>query len=366
MIRLSKVVLDDKDIQPVVKVLQSGQLAQGKKVQELESKFAKFCGVKYAVAVNSGTAAIHCALYACGLKQDNEVITTPFTFVASANPILMVGAKPVFIDIDEKTLNLDASKIETAITKKTKAIIAVNLYGQPADYSAINKIAKKYKLIVVEDAAQSINAKYQDKKSGNLAQIGCFSLYATKNIMCGEGGMITTNNKTYYENARRFRHHGQKPEKKYEYFDLGYNYRMTDFAASLALAQLNRVESITNKRQQIAKLYDNAFKKIKELVIPFVSTDRTHVYHQYVLRIRRGEKISRDALRKLLKKKGIETNVHYPKPLYEFPHLASSSLSRFFFPVTQKVVNEVLSIPVHPHLTKDKVKYIIDTIQEIF
>src|SRR3989344_3430323 len=366
MIPLSKVKLQKAEINAVIKVLKSGQLAQGKKVEELESKFANFCGTKYAVAVNSGTAALHCALYACGLMQGDEVITTPFTFVASANPILMVGAKPVFIDVDEKSLNLDPSKIESAITKKTKAIIAVNLYGQPADYSAINKIAKKYKLIVVEDAAQSVNAKYKNKKSGNLGDIGCFSFYTTKNIMCGEGGMITTNNKLYFEKARRFRHHGQDPDKRYEYFDLGYNYRMTDIAASLALVQLKRVESITEKRQQIAKLYDNAFKKIKELVIPFVSPDRTHVYHQYVLRIRRGQKISRDSLRKLLKKKGIETNIHYPKPLYQFPHLFSTKIPKTFFRVTQKVIKEVLSIPVHPHLTNEEVKYISNTIQEIF
>lgn len=365
MIPLSKIILDKDEINSVVKVLKTGRLAQAEKVLELEKKFAKFCGTKYAVAVNSGTAALHCGLYACGIKKGDEVITTPFTFVATANPILMVGAKPVFVDIDEKTYNINPDKIESALTKKTKAIIAVNLYGQPADYQKINQIAKKYSIFVIEDAAQSVNARYNNKLSGNLAHIGCFSLYATKNIMSGEGGIITTNNKTYWEKARIFRHHGQKPEKKYQYLDLGYNYRMTDIAAALALSQLKKVDRITKIRQNIAELYNKEFGKIKELITPEAAENCTHVYHQYVLRIRDKSKISRNQFKKLLAKKGIETKIHYPKPLYEFPHLVSDKLLKSAFPITQKIVNEVLSIPVHPHLTERETKYIIDTVQGI-
>ena len=366
MIPLSKIVLDDDAIEAVVAVLKSGKLTQGKKVAELEKKIAKLCGVKYAVAVNSGTAAIHCILYALGIEKGDEVITTPLSFVATANPILMVGAKPVFVDIDEKNYNIDPDKIESAITKKTKAIIAVNLYGQPANYEQIIKIAKKHKLFVIEDAAQSINAKYKNKTSGNLADIGCFSLYATKNIISGEGGLITTNNKTYYEKAVRFRQHGENPGKRYDYIDLGYNYRMTDILASIAIVQLKKVHSYTKTRQKIAKLYSSAFKMIKELVVPSVNQDRTHVYHQYVLRIKKNAMLTRDAMRKFLAKKGVETNVHYPKPLYEFPHLTSYKLSNSSFPITKKVVNEILSIPVHPHLTIREIEYIIDTITSCF
>lgn len=366
MIPLSKVKLDKDDIYSVISVLKSGQLAQGKKVKELEKKFAKLCGVKYAVAVNSGTAALHSALYSCGIKRDDEVITTPFTFVATANSILMVGGVPVFVDIDEKTYNLDPEKIEQAITKKTKAIILVNLYGQPADYDKINKIAKKNGLIVIEDAAQSINARYKNKKSGNLGDIGCFSFYATKNIMSGEGGMITTNNKLYHEKASMFRHHGQNPDKKYEYHDIGYNYRMTDFVAALALSQLKKVEKITIRRQNIAHSYTKAFRNLKKLITPSVISGRTHVYHQYVLRILKNTRMSRDALRKYLDKQEIETNIHYPKPLYEFKHFQSGYLNKKIFLITEKIKKEVLSIPVNPHLKDKEVNYIIDTIIKVY
>lgn len=354
------------EIDAVVDVLKSGQLAQGKKVDELEKKFAKFCGVKYAVAVVNGTAALHTALFACGIKQEDEVITTPFTFVATANSILMVGAKPVFVDIDEKTFNLNPEKIKPAITKKTKAIIVVNLYGQPADYAAINEMAKKYNLIVIEDAAQSINARYKNKMSGNLADIGCFSFYATKNIMSGEGGMITTNDKLHYEKARMFRHHGEKQNKRYEYFDLGYNYRMTDMAAALAIPQLKKIKSITKIRQNFAKIFNDKFGKIENLTVPTISQGRTHVYHQYVLRVKKNPKISRDELQRFLKNKGIQTNIHYPKPLYEFNHLQFPVNHRSKFPVTEKASKEVLSIPIHPHLSGNEIHHIIDTIKEFY
>lgn len=366
MISLSKIKLGKKEIDSVVKVLKSGQLAQGKVVLELEKKFAKFCGTKYALAVNNGTAAIHSALYACGIKNGDEIITTPFTFVATANPILMMGAIPVFVDIDEKTFNIDHNKIEAAITKKTKAIIAVNLYGQPAEYEKINKIAKKYKLLVIEDAAQSIGAEYKGKMSGNLADIGCFSFYATKNIMSGEGGMITTNNKLFYERARMFRHHGENHKKRYEYYDLGYNYRLTDVLAALALSQLDKVKTITKVRQNIAKKYLKAFSPIKEIGLSEASNDRTHVYHQFVLQIKKNSKITRDKLKKYLLSKGIETNIHYPKLLNNFKHLKSATNDKSKFPVANKIVQEVLSIPAHPHLKKNEINYIIRTISAVF
>src|SRR3990167_6008515 len=245
MITISDPVIDNNEIKAVTKVFCSRQITQGKIVYNLEDIFAKFCGTKYAVATNSGTSALHTALYAIGIRPGDEVITTPFTFVATANAILMVGATPVLIDIDPKTYNLDPQKIEKAVTKKTRAIIAVNLYGQPADFDEINKIAKKHKLIVVEDAAQSVNTTYKTKRSGSFGDISCFSFYATKNITCGEGGMITTNNKSYFQKAKQFINHGQKTNGIYEYVDIGLNLRMTDIEAAILLEQLKKVDWIT-------------------------------------------------------------------------------------------------------------------------
>jgi len=362
MIAIARPIIEKKDIEKVVKVLESGMLVQGEQVKELEERVKDLCGTKYAVAVNSGTAALHAALYAIGIEPGDEVITTPFTFISTANAIRMVGAVPVFVDIDEKTYNIDPKRIEKAVTKKTKAIIAVNLYGQPADYAEINIIAKKYHILVVEDAAQSIHADYKKKKSGNLADISCFSFYATKNIITGEGGMITTNNKKYFERAKLFRHHGQSEEKRYKYVDIGYNYRMTNISAALGLAQFDRLDKLTKRRQHIAKNYDKAFKDIKGLQIPYIDENRTSVYHQYTLRITKDFTLTRDRLKKYLEEKGIGSAIYYPQPLQLFKHLVKNKKS---FPVSEKASQEVLSIPVYPALTDSELEYIIKTIKNI-
>lgn len=338
-------------------------LATGPKTAELEKNFATLCGTRYAIAVCNGTAALHTAMHAV-IKPGDEVITTPFTFVATANAILMAGGKPVFVDIDEKSYNIDPSKIEKAITKKTKAIMVVNLYGQAADYSKINKIAKKHSLNVIEDAAQSVYASQNNKKSGNLADIACFSLYATKNIMSGEGGIVTTNNRPFYERMMEFRNHGQPVGRRYEYVALGFNYRMPDLLSAIALVQLKRIDAITKKRQAIAKQYDKAFNKIKGLVVPYVEDNNTHVYHQYTLRITSEFPKTRDQLKNYLEKNGIQSNVYYPVPLYEVAHLKVKRKVNDF-PVTKRIVKEVLSIPVHPVLKQSEVDLIIRIIKNV-
>lgn len=365
MIPITKLTIGKEEKKALKKVLDSGKLAYGPKALELENLFTKYCNAKYAVATNNGTSALHTALYAIGIRPEDEVITTPFTFIATANSILMVGAKPVFVDIDERTFNIDHNKLEKVITKKTKAIIAVNLYGQPADYTEIKQIARKHNLLIIEDAAQSINAIYKNKKSGNLADISCFSFYATKNIMCGEGGIITTNNKKFYEKAKLFRNHGQDEKKRYFYHDLGYNYRMSDLQATILLEQLKRIQEITEKRQKNAEKYNKALKNIKGIIIPFKDKDRTHVYHQYTLKITGSFKLSRNEFKNYLEKKGIQSNIYYPKPLFNFKHLIKKPIKYSNFPITCKVVNEVISIPVHPLLKSKEIKYIIKTIKEI-
>jgi len=363
VIPISKPHIGIEERQAVDAVLKSGMLVTGKVNRELEKQFAKICGTKYALAVNNGTAALHTALQTV-INPGEEVITTPFTFVATANAILMCGGVPVYADIDEKTYNIDPSEIEKRITKKTKAILTVNLYGQPADYKEIKRIARKYKLKIIEDAAQSVGAAYYDKMSGNLGDIACFSLYATKNIMCGEGGIITTNSKKYYNNMAEFRNHGQPVGERYIYTSLGYNYRLTDIHAALAVEQCKRLKTITKNRQNNAALYNKEFGDIPGIIIPTLKPHRTHVYHQYTIRVTDAFAQNRDSLQKYLIKNGIYANIYYPIPLYRFKHLAFD-FKPSDFPVTEHMVKEVLSIPVHAFLTNQEKTHIIKTIKKL-
>lgn len=364
-IPFTRIRLTESEVSAVVNVLKSGKLVQGEKVRELEKTVAQYCGVKYAIAVNSGTAALHCALLAGNITAGDEVITTPFTFGATANVIKMVNAQPVFADIDPNTFNISASSIKRNITSRTKAILAVNLYGQPADYTEINELAEKHGLIVIEDAAQSIGARYGKKMSGNLGQIGCFSLYATKNIMSGEGGIITTNNQDYYEKMKLLRHHGQSENRRYEYYCVGYNYRMTDIIGALALEQIKRIDFITKKRQEFALLYDWGLKDMKNIVTPTVKSNRTHVYHQYTVRVKKTNKLDRAKLQKYLLERGIETIVYYPKPLYRFGQFKSEQEPELF-PNTEEAMNEVLSLPIHTSLTETEIKQVINIIKSAY
>lgn len=363
MISLSKPIINKKEFNAVLDVMKSLKLVQGERVFKLEEEFHKLFHTRYAIATNNGTSALHTALHSIGLKQGDEVITTPFTFIATVNSIIMTGASPVFVDIDEKTYNLDPKKIEKAITYKTKAILVVNLYGQPANYDEINSIAKKYNLVVVEDAAQSINAEYNNNKSGNLADIACFSLYATKNIMCGEGGMITTNNKKFFENARLFRQHGQDENKRYEYHELGYNYRMMDLQAAIALEQLKRLKFITVKRQKNAQFYNNKLVDIHGIITPYTLPNVSHVYHQYTIRIAKDFPSNREQFINYLKKKDICVGIYYPTSLHLVPHLAMFGYKEGDFPISELVAQQVLSLPVHPQLSHKEKHYIINTIK---
>ena len=364
MISISNPVIGRNEIKAVIKVLSGHTLSQGKEVYTFEQNFSTFCGGKYAIATNNGTSALHTALYAAKIHPGDEVITTPFTFVATVNSILMVRATPVFVDIDPKTYNIDSKKIENAITKKTKAIIAVNLYGQPCDFSEINAIAKKHKLIIIEDAAQSVNALYKKRKSGNLTDISCFSFYATKNITCGEGGIVTTNNKNYFKRAKQFINQGQKMGRSYEYSDIGYNYRMTNISAAMLIEQLKRVDWITQKRQSNASLYNQSFKNLNGLITPSQPPDRSHVYHQYTIRITKDFPLTRNKLITYLEKKGIQARIYYPKLLYYYPHIKKVSVWQKCYNA-ELAAKEVLSLPTHPSLTETDIRNIVKTILSV-
>lgn len=365
MINIAQPIITQKEIKNVQTILTSGQITQGEQVKKFEEKFAKYCGVKYAVAVNSGTAALHCALYACGIKEGNEVITTPFSFVATANSILMQNAKPVFSDIDEKTYNLDPTQIEKKITPQTKAILVVDLFGNPYDVDQINRIAKKHQLPVIEDACQAHGARFKNKKAGNLGDVGCFSFYATKNMTCGEGGMLTTNNREIAEKARMFRHHGQSEKIRYQYFDLGYNYRLTDIAATIGLVQLDKLDAFNKKRIQNARLLNQGLQNIPNLILPITSKNHSSVFHQYTIRISKKSKVNRDQFMDILFKNEIGTAIFYPEPLHLFSHLQKYGYKKGDFPIAEKVSQEIISLPVHPSLKKSEIKKIIKTIQKI-
>ncbi len=356
MIPLSKPIIGKEEKKLVLEVLNSGMLAQGQKVKEFEKNFAHLCGSKHAVAMNSGTAAIHACLYALGVKNNDEVITTPFTFVASANPILMAGANVIFCDIDEETFNISPEQIKSKITENTKAIIAVDLYGQLADYEAIKDVIAGTDIKIIGDASQSVCAAYGENMAGNMADVSAFSFYATKNMTTGEGGMLTTNDDHYAELARRLRHHGQSEQTRYMYFDLGYNYRMTDIQAAIGLGQLDRIQKLTDKRISNAAYLTKGLSKFEFVKTPIIRPGSKHVFHQYTIRI---EAAHRDALIKHLKQKGVGCGVYYPKPLHLHPAFEKMGYKQGDFPVSEKMAKEVISLPVHPLLTQQELDTII-------
>jgi perosamine synthetase len=361
MIPIAKPIIGEDEISAVTAVLRSGIIAQGKKVEEFEEAFAEFIGTKYAVAVNSGTAALHIAFLSHGIGEGDEVITSPFTFIATANSILFTGAKPVFADIEEDSFNIASDSIDEKITPRTKAIMPVHLYGQPCDMKRIMRIAQEHGLIVIEDACQAHGAGYERKKVGSFGT-GCFSFYPTKNMTTGEGGMITTNDKDIAQKARMIRSHGQR--QRYFHEILGYNFRMTDIAAAIGLCQLGKLEEFNSKRIENAKFLTKELSGIKGLVPPGIKSNTRHVFHQYTLRITQDFGIPRDELRQKLMNKGVATEVYYPLPIHKQPLYQNLGYNDHL-PNSEKAAREVLSLPVHPSLTKEDLENIVRAIQDI-
>lgn len=346
-----------EEIKAVTDVMKSGMLAQGPKVAEFEEKFAKFIGVKYAVATSSGTTALEVALRAHQIGPGDEVITTPFTFIASANSILYVGAKPVFVDIDEATFEIDPDLIEKAITKKTKAIMPVHLYGNACDMTKIMAIAKKHKLAVIEDACQAHGAEWRNKKVGSFGT-GAFSLYPTKNMTTGEGGMITTDSKEIYDRCNLLRAHGSKI--KYYHDILGYNYRMTDMEAAIGVEQIKKLNKFNTARIKNAHFLNKNLSKLTGLIVPEPAKEAKHVYHQYTIRITADFPLKRDEVLANLTENSIGTAVFYPLPINEqkvYKDLGYKGNT----PIAAKVSAEVLSLPVHPGLKQKDLDFIVKT-----
>lgn len=357
-VSIAKPIIGEEEIENVVEVLKSGMIAQGPKVAEFEEKFAKWVGAKYAVATNSGTAALHVALLSCGIGPGDEVITTPFTFIATGNAIVYTGATPVFADIDLETYNIDPDTIEDLITDKTKAILPVQLYGQSADMDKIREIAKKHDLLVIEDAAQAHGAMYNDEKVGNMGDMACFSFYPTKNMTTSEGGMITTNNKELAEKARVFRAHGSNI--KYKHDEIGYNFRSSDIAAAIGLAQLDKIDEFNEKRINNANYLNEGLKDVEGVITPASPENRKHVYHQYTIRVTKG---NRDDWVDILTENGIGSGIHYPIPLYNQPiykELGFTGLA----PNAELAADTVISLPVHPSLSKEDLDLVIEAVKD--
>lgn len=363
-INYGKQSIDKEDIKKVIKTLKSDFLTCGPKIKEFEKRFANYVGVKYAVAVSSGTAGLHLACLATELKRDEKVITTPITFAASSNCALYCGAKPVFVDIKENGL-IDEDKIEKKVSKKTKMIIPVHYSGLPCNLEKIKEIAEKNNLIVIEDACHALGARYKDSKIGDCkySDMAVFSFHPVKHITTGEGGMVTTNSKELYEKLLKLRSHGieKKEDWKQDMVDLGYNYRITDFQCALGLNQLKKINHFVKKRKEIARRYFKKLKKIRDLEI--IEDENTNSYHLYVIKLKNSE--TRKKLYEFLKSKGIFCQVHYI-PVYWHSYYKKLGYKKGLCPNAENFYERILSIPIYPDLTKKQQNYIIKKIKEFF
>jgi len=350
MIPISRPNIGKEEKDAVMKVLDSGIIASGPKVKEFEKNFAEYCGVKHAVAVSNGTCAIHAALHGCGIKKGDKVITTPFTFIATSNSIIHAGAEPVFVDVEEESFNISPDKLEQALKKdifrKIKAVIPVHLYGQVCQMDKITAIAQKYGIKVIEDAAQAHGAKFNGKKAGVFGDAATFSMYATKNMATGEGGMVTTNNDGIAEKIRIFINHGMP--KVYYHTEVGYNYRTTDLEAAIGVEQLKKLDGFNSKRKENSHRMNKLLALYPFIKCPQQMPGRDHIYHQYTIRVSDG---LRDKLLEHLNAKGVGAKIFYPVPLHKQPVYLNLIKKNQSFPAAEKLASEVISLPVHPLLT---------------
>jgi len=355
-IALSRPWIGAEEKAAVIEVLESGMLAQGPRVAALEDAFTRMTGARHAIATSSGTTGLHLALLAHGIGPGDEVITSPFTFIASVNAILFTGAKPVFADIDETTFNIDPKWLEATITPRTKAVMPVHLYGQPCDMDEISTIARKHGVLLLEDAAQAVGATYRGRHVGTFGT-AVFSLYATKNVMTGEGGMITTDDDHVADQATLLRNHGMR--NRYEYEMLGYNFRLTDILAAIGLVQLERMQEATRRRRSNASYLSAHLKGVQT---PSVKEGREHVWHQYTITLPQGA--DRQAAIRRLADAGVGTGVFYPRSAHRFPHVRAVT-GDLDLPVTDRMAASVLSLPVHPLLEQTDLERIVAAVNSL-
>ena len=363
-IPIAKPLIGEEEATLVADVLRSGMLAQGEYVHEFERRFAAYCGVENAVALSNGTVALDLALKAVGIRQDDEVITPAFTFIATANAVLFQGARPIFADVDPKTYNLDPDDVLEKVTPHTRAIIAVHLFGQPCELRALQQICADHRLTLIEDCAQAHGADYEGKKVGSFGTIGCFSFYPTKNMTTGEGGMITTTSGRIAETVRLLRNHGDSG--KYDHTILGYNYRMTNLQAAIGLVQLRKLDEFNAKRIRNAA-YLNCHISAAGLTLPHAKDGVTHVYHQYAVTLEDGFPLSRKDLMRQLEERGIGCAIHYPRPIHQQPLYQQLGYTddEVRCPNAAAIAQKILSLPVHPALEYEDLAYIAEALNTL-
>jgi len=341
-------------------VLENGQYVLGPEVSSFEAEFAAYCRSGFGVAVNSGTSALHLALLVAGIKPGDEVITVAHTFVATVAAILYVGAVPVLVDIDTQTQTMDPDCAENAITSKTRALLPVHLHGLTADMEPLTNIARKYGLVLIEDAAQAHGAEYKGRRAGSIGDIGCFSFYPGKNLGAyGEGGMVVTNNLETAELLRLLRDWGAK--EKYRHELAGFNYRMEGLQGAILRVKLRHLEKWTEDRRKNASLYHENLLGLSGMTLPLEPDDYRHVYHIFAVRTQ-----NRDKLQQWLSKNGIQTGIHYPVPVHRQPAYSSRIVAPFILPHTERAASELISLPMYPELTKNNIHHITQSIRHFF
>jgi perosamine synthetase len=358
MISIAKPLIDNAEINAVSEVMRSGNIAEGNKVSQFEELFREFIGVNHAIAVNSGTSALQLALKVANIGPDDEVITSSFSFIATANSILYSGGKPIFADISHDSYTIDPDDVQNKITPRTKAILPVHLYGHPAEMKALQDIAEDHNLAIIEDACQAHGAEYYGKKVGSFG-IGTFSFYPTKNMTTGEGGIITTNESHIENIVRMIRSHGSK--QRYLHEILGYNFRMTDISAAIGIAQLKKLDQFNQKRRANARYLSAGLKNLRGIELPTVKQDCIHVFHQYTIRVTDECPIDRNSMIKKIEDHNIGTGVYYPIPIHKQPFYKELGYEDEL-EQTEIAAKQVISLPVHPGLSHDDLDHIINTI----
>ncbi len=366
MIPINRPILDVEEMRAVARVIRSGILTNkggaGQQVTQLESSFANFIGTKFAVAVNSGTAALHAALLSANVGPKDEVIVPSFTFVATAEMVALTGATPVFVDIDPSTYCMDPEEVQAAITSRAKAIIPVHLYGLPADMDPILELAEDNNLTVIEDAAQAHGAEYHEKRAGNLGDIGCFSFYGSKNMVTGEGGMLTTNNREFAETAMMVRNHGEN--RLYQSTMLGHNYRMPELEAAIGCVQLGKLTKFLEARKKNAAVITEALSSLDNLQLPSEPEGYKHAWYVYTVRLRGANSARRDNIVRRIREHRVDCQVYYPRPIHLQPYYKQIS-GGDRLPATEMASRQVFSLPVHPALRENDLKRITESVKAV-
>jgi perosamine synthetase len=367
-IPLSKPWITEEDVQAVEGVLITPYLSLGPKLEEFEEKIKEISKTKFAVAVNSGTSALHLIVRSLGIKDGDEVITTPFSFIASSNCILFERAKPVFVDITKATYNVDPDLIERKITEKTKAILGVDVFGQPADWDEILEIANKYNLVVVEDSCEAIGSEYKGKPTGSFGVAGAFAFYPNKQITTGEGGVIVTNDENIYKLSESMRNQGRGEDETWLYHTrLGYNYRISDINCALGISQLNRLNKIIEMRDAVAKMYSQKLSEVEEVITPYISPEVTRMsWFVYVIKLTEDfDRNKRDMVIEELEKRGIQTQ-NYFKAIHLQPfYVEQFGFEEGDFPVTEFVSERTIALPFFTIMTEKEIDYVVSNLKEV-